>query len=78
MTTAELAAVLGVNQSTISRLEHGKIAKISKYQEKLDEYLGYGASDGIDDFSELLAMAQFSPALRETLIALQRLMREMA
>ena len=40
MTDAELAAVLGVNQSTISRLKHGKIAKVSRHQRKLDEIWG--------------------------------------
>jgi ribosome-binding protein aMBF1 (putative translation factor) len=78
MTDAELAAVLGVNQSTISRLKHGKIAKVGRHQRKLDEYLGLGGGDRTDDLSELIAMAQSSPALREALVALQRLMRENA
>lgn len=78
LTDAELAAVLGVNQSTISRLKHGKIAKVAKYQRKLDEHLGAGPAGRTDDLSELVAMAQLSPALREALVALQRLMRENA
>jgi ribosome-binding protein aMBF1 (putative translation factor) len=78
MTDAELAAVLGVNQSTISRLKHGKIAKVAKHQRRLDRHLGLGAGDGADDLSELIALARASPALREALFALQRLMRENA
>jgi transcriptional regulator with XRE-family HTH domain len=78
MTDAKLASVLGVNQSTVSRLKHGRIAKVARHQRKLDEYLGLGASDRTDDFSELMAIAQSSPALREALVALRRLMRENA
>lgn len=78
MADAELAALLDVNQSTISRLKHGKIAKVSKYQRKLDAYLGLGDKGRDDDLSELMVTAQSSPALRETLVALQRLMRENA
>jgi len=78
MTDAKLASVLGVNQSTVSRLKHGKIAKVARHQRKLDEYLGLGANDRAEDFSELVAIAQSSPALREALVALQRLMRENA
>lgn len=78
MTDAELATLLKVNQSTISRLRHGKIAKVSKYQRKLDAHFGLGGGDRDNDLSELMATAQSSPALRETLVALHRLMRENA
>lgn len=78
MTEAQLAEVLGVTQSTVSRLKNGKIAKFSSYQRKLDKHFGQGSKGRPDDFSELIALAQSSPALREALIALQRLMRENA
>ncbi len=78
MTDAEVAAVLGVNQSTVSRLKNAKIAKVLKYQHKLDGHLGAGRASQADDFSELMAMAQASPSLREVLLALQRLMHESA
>jgi hypothetical protein len=76
MTEAQLAKVLGVTQSTVSRLKNGKIAKVSIYQRRLDEYLGDGSKGQPDDFSELMMLAQWSPALREALRALQRLMQE--
>ncbi|MDR3488256.1 MAG: helix-turn-helix transcriptional regulator [Bradyrhizobium sp.] len=76
MTDAELATALGVNQSTISRLKHGRIAKVLKHQKKLDEYLGLRVDGVTDDLSELIAMSQSSPALREVLVTLQRLMHE--
>lgn len=78
MTEAQIAGVLGVTQSTVSRLKNGKIAKVSDYQQKLDDYLGHESKAQPDDLSELMAMAQSSPALREALIALQRFMRENA
>jgi predicted XRE-type DNA-binding protein len=78
MTEAQMAKVLGVTQSTVSRLKNGKIAKVSSYQRKLDDHLGHESKVQGDDFSELMALAQSSPALREALIALQRLMRESA
>ena len=78
MTDADLAKVLGVNQSTVSRLKRGKIAKVFKHQRKLDEHLGLAAADQSDDFGELISIAQSSPALREALVALHRLMRENA
>jgi ribosome-binding protein aMBF1 (putative translation factor) len=78
MNDAQLAAALGVDQSTVSRLKNGKIAKVSKHQRKLDEYLGLGTKGRPDELSELMVMAELSPALREALIALQRLMRESA
>lgn len=78
MTEAQLAAVLGVTQPTVSRLKNGKIAKISGYQRKLDEHLGNESKGQPDDFSELMILAQSSPALHDALIALQRLMQESA
>ena len=78
MPDTEIAAVLGVNQSTAWRLRHGKIAKTASHQRKLDDYLGRAASDQVDDLSELTAIAQTSPALRETLAALRRLLHENA
>lgn len=78
LTDAELATVLGVNQSTVSRLKHGRISKVTKHQRKLDEYLGRAATGQIGGLSELMAIAESSPALRETLAALYRLMRENA
>jgi predicted transcriptional regulator len=78
LTEARIAEVLGVTQSTVSRLKNGRIAKVSSYQEKLDDYLGHGSKVQQNEFSELMALAQSSPALREALIALQRLMRENA
>ena len=78
MTNAELAVALGVNQSTISRLRRGKIAKILKYQKKLDEYLEPKAEGVTDDLSELVAMAQYNAALREVLVTLHRFMHENA
>jgi predicted transcriptional regulator len=77
MTETQLAKVLGVTQPTVSRLKNGKISKISVYQRRLDEYLGK-ESKGPDDFSELMTLAQSSRALREALLALQRLMQENA
>jgi transcriptional regulator with XRE-family HTH domain len=78
MTETKLAEVFGVSQSTVSRLKNGKIAKISVYQQKLDALLGRETEGQPDDLSELIVLAQSSPALREALIALQRLMRENA
>ncbi len=78
MTDAQLGSVLGVNQSTISRLKHGRIAKVARHQRKLDEYLGVKAAGRTDVLSELMAMARSSPALHEALVAIQRLMRENA
>jgi transcriptional regulator with XRE-family HTH domain len=78
MTEAQLAEVLGVTQPTVSRLKNGKIAKVSSYQRKMEEYLGNESMEKPDDFSELMMLAQSSPALREALIALQRLMQEKA
>ena len=78
MTDAELALVLGVNQSTISRLRHCKIMNVAKHQRKLDEHLGTVTADQTGDLSELIAMAETSPALHEMLVALCRFMRENA
>lgn len=78
MTDAELAKVLGVNQSTVSRLRHGKVAKVAKYQRKLDQHLSLAVADRPDPLSELIAMTQYSPALRDALVALRRLMQENA
>lgn len=78
LTEAQIAGVLGVTQSTVSRLKNGKIAKVSRYQQKLDDYFGHEPMVHQNEFSELMALAQSSPALREALIALQRLMREYA
>lgn len=78
MTEAELAVVLKVSQSTISRLKNGKIRKIAHYQVKLDEHLGKTAAGSGDDFTELIDLAKSSAALREALAAIQRLMRENA
>jgi transcriptional regulator with XRE-family HTH domain len=78
MTEAQLAKIFDVSQSTISRLKNGKIAKVSTYLQKLTEFLGPSYSEGDGDFSELVALAKSSPALREALLALQRLMHENA
>lgn len=78
MTDTALAAVLGVNQSTVSRLRHGKIGKVFKHQEKLDQHFGIVPDDRNDDLAELIAMARSSPALREVLVVLHRFMRENA
>lgn len=78
MTEAKLAEALGVAQSTVSRLKNGKIAKVSQYQRKLDEMLGDATKGQPSDFLELITLARTSPALREALIALQRLMHSVA
>lgn len=78
MTEAKLAEVLGVSQSTVSRLKNGRIAKVFEYQQKLDAVLSSETKGQPDDFSELMMLAHSSPALREALTALQRLMQETA
>lgn len=78
MTEAELAGVLEVSQSTVSRLKNGKIRKIERYQAKLDKRLGRAKSEPGDDLADLIELAKSSPALREALLAIQRLMRESA
>lgn len=78
MTEAKLAEVLEVSQSTVSRLKNGKIQKIKRYQIKLDKHLGkVGVASG-NDFADLIELAKSSPALREALIAIHKIMRENA
>ena len=78
MTDAQLAAVLEVNQSTVSRLKNGLIRKVGKYQRILDARLEQDQARESQELSELVAMAKVSPVLRDALIAIQRLMRENA
>jgi len=78
LTDAQLAAVLGVNQSTVSRLKNGLIRKVAKYQLILDARLASERPQDGQELSELVAMAKVSPTLRDALLAIQRLMRESA
>lgn len=78
MTDAQLATLLGVNQSTVSRLKNGLIQKVAKYQRILDANLAPDRAWDGQELSELVAMAKVSPALRDALVAIQRLMRENA
>lgn len=78
MTEAKLAEVLEVSQPTVSRLKNGKIRKIERYQAKLDKHLGKAGTASGTDFADLIELAKSSPALREALMAIQRLMQENA
>lgn len=78
MTDAQLATLLGVNQSTVSRLKNGLIQKVAKYQRILDANLVPDRAWDGQELSELVAMAKVSPVLRDALVAIQRLMRENA
>lgn len=76
---ASLAKALGVNQSTISRLRNGRIAKVSKYIPRLEHHLGLqpGATAPTDAWT-LAELAKRSPALAEVIAALGRFMQERA
>jgi transcriptional regulator with XRE-family HTH domain len=78
LTDAQLAEILNVNQSTVSRLRHQLIKKVAKYQKGLDAHLGRSTDADGDEISDLMSMATLSPALRDTLMAIERLMRENA
>ena len=78
LSEAQVAAILGVSQSTVSRLKNCLIRKVEKYQSVLDRHLGASPSDGTSEFQDLFAMATLSPPLRDTLIAIQRLMQKNA
>lgn len=75
---AEIATLLGVHQSTVSRLKNGLIAKVSKHQKRLDSAFGSKGAADVDEIADLLALAKVSPALRDALLALRKLMQENA
>ena len=75
LTDTQIGSFLGLYQSTVSRLKNGFIRKVSKYQGKFDAYLGTSSSDDGSEMSDLAAMAALSPALRDLLIAVRRLMQ---
>lgn len=76
---AELGRALGVNQSTVWRLRHGRIGKIDKYIPRLEAHLGLqeGAT-APDRLDAILTLAEQSPALADVLVALGRFMQERA
>ena len=78
LSEAQVAAVLGVSQATVSRLKNCLIQKVGKYQSVLDRHLGVSPSDGADEIQDLIAMATLSPPLRAALLAIRRLMQEHA
>lgn len=78
LTDAQMAALLSVNQSTVSRLKGGLIAKVAKYQEILDAHLDVTGDADHDELRELVAMAEQSSELRDALIALARYLRKNA
>lgn len=78
----ELGQILGVNQSTAWRLRNGHINKLEPYLLRLRAHLGaLESQQGGDDASliaDLVALSTRVPALRDALLALQRIMRETA
>lgn len=78
LTDAQMAALLSVNQSTVSRLKGGLIAKVAKYQKILDAHLDVTGDADHDEVRELVAMAEQSSELRDALIALARCLRKNA
>jgi predicted transcriptional regulator len=79
LSDASLAKLFGVNQSTVSRLRHAKIQKVRRYSAAL-EASGYAITDHDQQFAtrmaELTGLAKRTPALRDLLLNLHRIMHE--
>lgn len=76
----QIGDILGVAQSTVWRMRHGKISKLEKYITKLEERLGTGGPHVTDAemIADLVGYSRQVPALRETLVSLHALMRQNA
>ena len=73
----EIGVEIGVTQSTVWRLRHRKISKVSKYIRKLSALLPGKPEDGQGLNSEkLAALAEHSPALKSVLVSLMSFMQE--
>ncbi len=73
----ELAEKLGVSQPTAWRLRNGKIRKVSGYIAKLERALGQSATPAAkSELESLIALAEQSPALKQTLIGIMKLILE--
>ncbi len=77
----ELGQILGVNQSTAWRLRNGHINKIEPTCYVFERISCVREQQGGDDASliaDLVALSTRVPALRDALLALQRIMRDTA
>jgi len=79
LTDGDLATALGVNQSTVSRLRNGGIAKIDRHIDKLEQHLRIGVNVGVvsDErlVEELVSLSRRLPHLRDALMGMYALMR---
>ena len=77
-----LAKLLDVDQSTVWRLRHGKIAKMKNYLDRLEAHLGTSTADEQPSeqslVSDLVALSQHSPGLKQALVALYNIMHNRA
>lgn len=73
----EIGAKIGVTQSTVWRLRHRKISKVSKYISKLGALVPSAPQEsrGLDP-AKLAALAEHSPALKSVLESLMTFMQE--
>jgi hypothetical protein len=73
----DIAAILNVDPSTVWRLRHKKIAKVSKYIQALSDKIGAPVL-GVDRtaLEDLVELAEQSPALRALLLALRNFLQE--
>jgi transcriptional regulator with XRE-family HTH domain len=73
----EIGEQIGVTQSTVWRLRHRKISKVSKYITKLSALASSPAgADHALNPEKLVALAEHSPALKSLLVSLIKFMQE--
>jgi hypothetical protein len=75
----DIAAILDVDPSTVWRLRHKKIVKVSRYIQALSDKVGVPVL-GVDRaaLEDLVELAEQSPALRALLLALHNFLQEYA
>lgn len=82
MKDRELGELLGVTQSTAWRLRHDKIQKVDEYIGQLQAHLGDTTATkpdcDIDLIADLVELSERTPALRDALIALRKIMHNNA
>lgn len=74
--SAELEAILGVSQATVSRLRNGRIALSKRHLLVLQRHEAEGDREGSLDecLSDLRRRADVDPALRALLLSLSKIM----
>jgi transcriptional regulator with XRE-family HTH domain len=76
---ARLAAVLGISRSTVWRLKNGKIHKLDRYIEALDQHFGAAQVQSLEGvLDDLRLWSKDSPELRRVLISLHKIVQESA